>query len=428
MKKRHLFLIAILFLFILSSCTQPYTKKYLRGYGHVEANILQGAPPSTLFYDNQHPEINDFEIAIHLKNTGASAAAGAIFIAGYDPFIMEIERSTPPSKLGICDITSWLDVVQHLGVTFGRGFLNIGFRCREESISLGIGNGGFEFHVSDIINFVQEITGQDPMEEFSLPFDVVVRQNNPNFDFSLQINLPNESDTYYGEDLAFIVSAYNLTSEGYGKSFILHGKNRYNPTGDEDIITFKGRITSFPTNSRSVSTSLLIDIVYAYSTFASADFCIDPTPYDTNGDVCRFTPSVSLSGGQGAPVEVYRIDQEYAKTNMIYTFYIRNKGPGRVLDLDALKMSPYRDLLKPQDLDRVRLVKFWVGNEAINPAEFCERQGEILLDENGEGIISCRLPLDKYASLPAFRSNVAIELWYGYEQTITKNILIKRTS
>ena len=77
---------------------------------------------------------------------------------------------------------------------------------------------------------------------------------------------------------------------------------------------------------------------YAYQTEASADVCVDPyfkeSRYENVIKTCEMK-DISLSGGQGAPVTVTKVETKKSlisedRIKMEYTIYIENKGKGEV--------------------------------------------------------------------------------------------------
>ena len=411
----------------------PRTTKFLSGYDSIEVSLEPGSPPSKLFYSPTHPEINDFEIAVRLKNKGASNALGAVYIIGYDPFILEIENSTPPSSTIFCGIGSWVDLLQHVGVGVQRGSVNIGFRCREESTTISIRNEE-NFEIRDLFGALGEILSENEhakkLGELFNIMNLDIKRTNGKWDFVLNFDFDlNSSEKYlYGQDMVLALNLERLTEGGFGKGFCLEGDNRLFPGGDEDVVSFKARVKNLPQNAENTYTGVLVDVIYGYTTFASTDICIDPSPYRNELDVCKMTTTKRISGGQGAPVEVYQIDQEYARTAMLYTIHVRHRGKGRVIDIDALKKAPYKDLLQEYDLNKVKIAKMWIGNTPLNPLTNCDNEGVIYLDERGEGFITCHYDITDLENAPAFTTPISIELWYGYEQILKRDITIRKTS
>ncbi len=416
--KRLLFFLLLL-LILINGCT----------YSNVNQGLIVSIPndfSTHLFYSPTRDSINYFEIPITIENNGESAAAGAVFITGFDPLLLDIEKSNPPSKITICDMdTSFSSIMDHLDAKITANRLNIGFRCLEKSTTLSIGNIE-NFDVKNFLGvFMESIIGSTP--EYKNYFSGIdgsfgMRNGKPYvnlwFDFDIKQRY------VFGKDLALIIDAENLTKEGFGKGFFLEGKNRFNPNGDKKVIVFRGKVNPLPLESRKTYTKIMIDTIYGYTSFGFADLCVDPSPENNDRDVCRMTRYASIN--RGYPVRIERVSQEYAKDTLIYTITVRNVGNGRVLDVNALKKAPFKDLLQSYDLNKVRVVKLWFGNNAVDPSTSCTNDGVIYLDSNGRGSITCYYDLSNYSGLPAFQTSLGVELWYGYEQTITKNVVIEK--
>ena len=424
---RYILALFLLTIFI-SACTSTYNS---RGNG-VIISLVPGSPPSKLFYSSVHKSMNNFDIELDLKNKGQSDAYGAVYIVGYDPNILYINNSIPPQTISFCDIHSFGDLLEHIGASVNKGKrINIGLRCREESTTISIGNGEYEVSnlpktIADALKgYMNKHKNLKNWTELLGSINLDIKVNKGKWSVYVGFDIYNKSDTYlYGRDLMLALQLQNLTEGNFGKSFYLKGDNRVSPGGDETVIDFPARIKSFPPQSRSVHTSILIDVVYGYTTFASTDVCIDPNPYRVERDVCKMSHEKTFPR-QRAPIQVVKVLQEYAKTNMIYTIVVRHVGSGRVIDIDALKKSPYKQLLQEYQLNKVKLAKMWIGNTPINPEKDCDNAGKITL-VNGEGTIVCRYDITNLSETPAFVTPISIELWYGYEQAFKKDITIKK--
>jgi hypothetical protein len=128
---------------------------------------------------------------------------------------------------------------------------------------------------------------------------------------------------------------------------------------------------------------------------------------------------------QGAPVAVTKIEQENTRLLSTFTIHVKNIGRGKVIRWDALnKCSPYYDVgrLTSKDLNVVQGFKVSIGNKELD----CTGDNTFRLNPNGEGIITCRYPLEYTNIQSAYSTPLVMEFWYGYMQSEQQSITIKR--
>jgi len=211
----------------------------------------------------------------------------------------------------------------------------------------------------------------------------------------------------------------------------LLGKSFTNPEGDFDTVQFEGDISDL--KARDIETytpTLLATVCYLYETLANPVVCIDGDPHSAaiTRKVCR-PQDVVLSGGQGGPIEVSKVDVEAAPRQTLFKIHVRNGGGGTVFKdefsyLD--RCNPYDpEGLGYSDVDRVRLSEVSVGNTDITPTcKGLDDNGHIRLKSSGTGTVFCKL---SDVTGPAYTSPLRIKVKYGYRSTITKSLTILQT-
>ena len=158
---------------------------------------------------------------------------------------------------------------------------------------------------------------------------------------------------YTGDSLEIVVEYVNrgaydiyggkLYLDGYDRSIIqfdrdsitdatAEGKDRYNPEGNlYQTVTFTDTRVDLPVNlAKDVfPQTFMLTACYDYQTQASPEVCIDSDPYATGPvkKVCT-VHDTSLSGGQGAPVAVTKVEDESSKDRAQYKIHISNEGKG----------------------------------------------------------------------------------------------------
>lgn len=235
----------------------------------------------------------------------------------------------------------------------------------------------------------------------------------------------------YSNEGAHTITTGNLYLTGYDPGFVfdsqsvmswsiggLEGKTLLNPVGTQMIAEFNDNDIRKPDNVDRFTQKLKLTACYDYITLASAQVCIDPRPYDLSGDkkICS-AGIVSLSGGQGGPVAVTKIDERIAGDRVQFKIYFKNMGTGDVFRFGS--SSHCYSQLGFDDMDKVVVHKVTFSNEKNLQCE--PDLGSNIRLNNGEGFVICY-----YDGLPStgdeYLTNLNIELRYGYRESITKTI------
>ncbi|MBD3361278.1 hypothetical protein GF358_00645 [Candidatus Woesearchaeota archaeon] len=202
----------------------------------------------------------------------------------------------------------------------------------------------------------------------------------------------------------------------------LEGKGPYISRGATDRVSFSGipAILSVK-NIDKYPLRLLATACYEYQTIASANICIDPNPYklSTTEKVC--TPkSVSMGGGQGAPIAVTNIDVEASPGLTRLRIDVRNTGGGEVFKpgIDTMqRCSPYTSGLGFDEIDYVRITDVSMPGYSIMQSCRPLDQGYLRL-VNGKGTLYCEI---NTRGQSVYMTPVTIKLDYGYKNVIFKD-------
>lgn len=216
--------------------------------------------------------------------------------------------------------------------------------------------------------------------------------------------------------------------------YSLKGKSVANPIGEQDVYEFKLKAKAIDKQSEQHKTAVFLTTCYGYQTEAVKEVCIDPDFYSLNPikNACD-VKDISLSD-QGAPVAVTKIEQKMlqnADENTIkpaFMIYVSNKGKGVVIDKEKIK-----DVCSSAGVD----YKTW--NTIIIKAFLFDRQldcrpkkegdqsktGHIRL-KSKEDFVRCVDEMGTGIDKPAYTTPLRIVLEYGYTNTISKEITIKR--
>jgi len=249
---------------------------------------------------------------------------------------------------------------------------------------------------------------------------------------------------YEGDDLSVIVEVINkgaypttdssnnfdgrLYVGGFDASYIpvspqnvqldsgLYGRDQYNSDGTYDTETFSAASVSLPEETDTYSPTLQVTACYSYKTFASPVVCIDPDPYSSEieDEVCSVQDK-SLSGGQGAPVAVTRVEESVTKDNIKFKIYFRNVGNGYVIDESFITSDC-------PDTDRENINKVNVDVRLSGATASCKPANPVHLVD-GQGFVVCDTSKPSEQT-PAYTTPLQVELSYGYSTSISKPVSI----
>lgn len=207
------------------------------------------------------------------------------------------------------------------------------------------------------------------------------------------------------------------------QTFSAEGKSLNNPQGATDVKTFQAKAAKIPAPSEQQDSTILAQICYPYETDLSTDICIDT---DIENKLpkkpCKLAnPSFS---GQGAPVAVTNVQTELIPLgNKIiprFTLTVANKGSGQVVQDDLVQT-----LCQPGAGQRfLPLVRVVDGEALISDRSLNCRPTELRLDQ--ENKIICTYDQGFPLTLTPFSTLLNVKLKYGYFQTTSKKITVKK--
>lgn len=201
----------------------------------------------------------------------------------------------------------------------------------------------------------------------------------------------------------------------------LEGKNQGTPEGGYAIMTYKDRAgVHVPFDADYYDANILVHSCYKYETTADAMVCIDPDPYKVVEErkVCNIG-DISLGGGQGAPIEVTKVEEEVGSDKIYFRIYISNSGGGSVMLTGAYNDCPFKNEL--EDLDKVT-AKIKLPYDASPDCSPKGTSSDPIRLTNGQGYIFCKF--SKPATSSAYTTSLNIALDYVYSSSISKQIRI----
>ena len=379
------------------------------------------APP-TLFHHQAHvndPEGNSAFIDVRVRNQGASDSFGAVFITGFGPsftIYRFIDGSRVPVSLSAQSACSF----ELVGIGGILPFFN--FNCGSFGGTIGGDGGSFRFNIGAL------------REAFGIGWlpDGVVNiglDKEGRLDLQAFISGVNIQSMFHGKILiSMLFNNFNFHAFG-GTEFTLRGNNPEFPGGGEEIVSFQVRMnTPWRAGTDQINIPYQIKSCYAYTTFVSPEICIDPRPNSDERKVCQGTRTMNL-GTQGAPVAVTSMQQINTGRSVQLRFEVRNVGNGRVWDVGALeRCSPYFPQTGTGSANRDII---YIGYVIIED-QTLECNTRTVRLNNGRGEFICTYDFNALGGAAdigsAYVTPLRMELWYGYEELISRNLRVIRAS
>ena len=232
----------------------------------------------------------------------------------------------------------------------------------------------------------------------------------------------------YSNKGVFDIRAGKIYLSGFDRTYIdpqpdylpnleADGKDIFNPDGRiTQTTTFSDHSIQLPEDVDRLTQTIKATACYNYRTEASTSVCINPKK-NTNirQDICQIRP-ISLSGGQGAPIAVTKIEEEIYKNKLQFKIYFENVGSGTVY-LQGHTRNCHTTL------DRAYVNKIEVNEVSFSGKTMrCEPRNPITLDDRGNGFIFCYY--EGNLGDDAYETVLNIKLDYGYRDTIQTNVEI----
>jgi hypothetical protein len=214
--------------------------------------------------------------------------------------------------------------------------------------------------------------------------------------------------------------------------FNLLGRSQLDPQGEQAIVT--ATVSPLPIDplTEQHKTTTIMTACYPYMTEASAPVCIETDIYGMKPveKVCK-AGTVSLGGGQGAPVAVTKVEQrtlsergEFVRPQFL--IHVRNLGRGTVVRTDKVETACSSQPLNASEINVVHLEELSFSEFSLTGGHFECLPAEIRL-KAGEGFAKCTLrPELLTTERQTYSTSLFIRLRYGYFQTIAQDVLLER--
>ncbi len=229
-----------------------------------------------------------------------------------------------------------------------------------------------------------------------------------------------------------------ISSESPNKAtFDLEGRSVRNPIGGKSYLTTTLEIKDIGPQREELKSQMTVQSCYPYRTFMRRSVCLDTDVYkQVQLDKACEMKDIS-AGTQGAPLAVSKIEVKTAphKTNNrkkvpAFVFEIQNIGDGQVT-----APYSYREACSSSgspNFNEVRLIARMPGEQGSerlmctpSVSDQAKDVGVIRL-KDGKGSIRCSLEEGVDADRGAYTVLLEVELDYGYTQTISREITLKK--
>ena len=222
-------------------------------------------------------------------------------------------------------------------------------------------------------------------------------------------------------------------------TFDLKGKSIAYPLGDQEFIRFAAKTKEIgKTDPQSEYHDSLISITscYKYQTIAAETVCIDTDIYNfkQRKKTCDAKKAITLSS-QGAPVAVTKIESEMildeGKIKPRFIITVKNLGNGEVIKHDKVEDACYSKPINYAEWNNIR-IKAHLSKVEDEDKLDCDLIKEGKTDDGTlnlrkkEDTIRCSYEKGFDEIRGTFSTPIYIVLDYGYTNTISKNVKIKK--
>ena len=209
------------------------------------------------------------------------------------------------------------------------------------------------------------------------------------------------------------------------REFQLRGRTQFEPKGELDHVIIGVRSICYPEMASQVRTNLTTTFrataCYTYATVANAQVCIDTNPLVTQSGadkICQ-VKAVTLSGGQGGPVAVTKVEPSMIPTGQggitaRFLIYLKNLNTdGTVYALGAYDTDCEDTILKNKVVFGAKLAEIPL---------ICTPQGEITIRSGEDTVVSCETPLTTAGGVYETQLTMGLEYAYSQDATTTVNV------
>ena len=221
--------------------------------------------------------------------------------------------------------------------------------------------------------------------------------------------------------------------------FSLEGKSQFNPEGEFSFEKFSAVASDVDEDKKD---SFRVVACYQYRTYASATICINPRIIDegtAREGECK-VGSVSLAGGQGAPITITQVDETIIprgddELRLNLKIHVADKGGGRAVSYGSYMKDCGAIPLLVQEIGQIQVSDIRFSNYRLaKDFEYAIRcpnldDNRFWFNPDGTFVIDCYADLDPAVmGSVSFTTPLTVELRYGYSQISEPKTITIRNS
>jgi hypothetical protein len=208
------------------------------------------------------------------------------------------------------------------------------------------------------------------------------------------------------------------------EKFDLIGRSRNNPSAGLDVINFFVKSKKIGSETETITSSLLATICYEYQTYFSENVCLDTDYYNMKkiSKACN-AEDKSFNSGQGAPIAITKIESRMLEDNdkikPMFIIYVNNVGKGEVISTDSVSDICSANTVNYDNINNIEV-------EAYLSGYLLTCSPENLKLKNKEEVVRCILEEGIDKKEPSYTTLLTITVKYGYTETISKKVEIRK--
>jgi len=214
----------------------------------------------------------------------------------------------------------------------------------------------------------------------------------------------------------------------------LYGRSAVITKGEEKFANFRMKAKKLPPQVEVIESLMSATSCYNYKTNFAQEVCVDTDPLNQRIGEKNCQAKDISSSGQGAPVAITKVQVEMLphddETRIKPSFKIRidNKGKGLLFNKDKIEDACSSTGIEKDDINTLYVTKAVLSNNYAldcKPKRMGYGAGFVKLVE-GEFEIRCTYEEGIPKETTPFIAPLRIELEYGYTDTITGKIKVKK--
>ncbi len=257
---------------------------------------------------------------------------------------------------------------------------------------------------------------------------------NENFDFVVRVTNKGPIEINNARLLVVPERGYLAFSDGSptkpAEILNLEGKEQFQTVDDFEILTFGLRAMELESLSEIHNAIVSVSTCYDYISKAWGSVCIDTDPHNIKpGDKACTVKTLSLSGGQGGPLVINRVEPRMTvdgeNIRPQFKIYVENVGQGSVTRYGNVERYCSNQPLDQEDYNVIPSSQIEIGLPGYGTGSFSCVPQELAL-KGKQDYITCTLRDSVPPSIDPYMTTISVELRYGYVDSQARQITINK--